>query len=94
MFTMGSSRTFSFTIVETNVSAKVRIAPKTYDKLKALAIQAGATMPHVLTEAIDELYRKRFLDACNAVYARLKQDKQAWQWELKERAAWGVTVPR
>jgi 23S rRNA pseudoU1915 N3-methylase RlmH len=74
------------------MSANVRIAPQTYDKLRVLAREAGTTMPQVLDEAIDELYRKRFLDACNAAYARIKKDKQAWQRELKERAAWDATL--
>ncbi len=74
------------------MSANVRIAPETYGKLKALASETGATMPQVLAEAIDELYRKRFLDACNAAYSRLKRDKKAWQRELKERAAWEATL--
>jgi predicted transcriptional regulator len=74
------------------MSANVRIAPQTYDKLKVLAREAGTTMPQVLDEAIDELYRKRFLDACNAAYARLKKHKKAWREELKERAAWDATL--
>lgn len=74
------------------MSANVRITPATYDKLKALAGQAGVPMPQVLAEAIDELYRRRFLAACNAAYARLKQDKKAWQREIKERAAWDATL--
>lgn len=74
------------------MSANVRISPQAYDKLKVLAKSAGTTMPQVLSEAIDELYRKRFLDACNAAYARLKQDQRAWQLEQKERVAWDATL--
>lgn len=74
------------------MSANVRIGPQAYDKLKALAREARTTMPQVLDEAIDELYRKRFIDACNAAYARLKSDGKAWQRELKERAAWESTL--
>jgi hypothetical protein len=49
-------------------------------------------MPQVLSEAIDELYRKRFLDDCNRAYARLKANPKAWQQELEERRTWDGTL--
>ena len=72
--------------------SNVRIQPETYSKLRELADDAGVTMPEVLAEAIDELYRKRFLDACNRAYGRLKADPKAWSEELKERRAWERTL--
>jgi len=72
--------------------ANVRIQPDTYAKLRELADDAGASMPEVLADAIDELYRKRFLDECNRAYARLKADPKAWQEELRERQAWERTL--
>jgi hypothetical protein len=72
--------------------ANVRIQPESYAKLRQLAKEAGATMPDVLAEAIDELYRRRFLDECNAAYARLKADPKAWKKELAERRAWDATL--
>lgn len=74
------------------MSSNVRIQPATYDKLKALARRAGKTMPAVLSEAVDELYRKEFLDECNRAYARLKADPRAWKQELAERKAWDKTL--
>jgi hypothetical protein len=74
------------------MAANVRIQPETYDKLRQLAHEAGATMPQVLAEAIDELYRRRFLDECNRAYARLKADPKAWRDEQAERRAWDVTL--
>jgi hypothetical protein len=72
--------------------ANVRIQPRAYDQLRDLAKQSGATMPQVLAEAIDQLYRKRFLEECNAAYARLKEDPKAWAEELRERKAWEQTL--
>jgi predicted transcriptional regulator len=74
------------------MAANVRIQPETYSKLRELADEAGATMPEVLAEAIDELYRKRFLDECNRAYSRLKSDPKAWKQELDERKAWDKTL--
>jgi Ribbon-helix-helix protein, copG family len=68
--------------------ANVRIQPETYAKLRELADEAGVTMPEVLAEAIDELYRQRFLDECNRAYGRLKANPRAWKAELEERKAW------
>ena len=72
--------------------ANVRIQPETYAKLRQLADEAGVSMPEVLDEAIDELYRKRFLDECNHAYGRLKADPKAWKEELLERKAWERTL--
>lgn len=72
--------------------ANVRIQPDSYAKLRQLARQAGATMPEVLADAIEQLYRRRFLDECNRGYARLKQDPKAWAAELEERRAWDSTL--
>jgi len=74
------------------VAANVRIQPRTYAKLRQLANEAGASMPEVLDEAIDELYRKRFLDACNHAYSRLKANPKAWKEEMRERQAWEKTL--
>ena len=72
--------------------ANVRIQPDTYAKLRELANDAGASMPEVLADAIDQLYRKRFLDECNRAYERLKGDPKGWQEELRERRAWDRTL--
>ena len=72
--------------------ANVRIQPHTYAKLRELASVSGVTMPEVLAEAIDQLYRKRFLDECNRAYGRLRADPKAWKQELSERTAWEATL--
>jgi predicted transcriptional regulator len=74
------------------MATNVRIQPETHAKLRQLAQEAGVSMPEVLEEAIDDLYRKRFLEECNRAYARLKADPKAWQEELAERKAWEATL--
>jgi len=70
----------------------VRIQPESYSKLKEMATEAQVPMPDILAEAIDALYRKRFLDECSRAYARLKADPKAWKEELAERKAWESTL--
>ena len=74
------------------MATNVRIQPETYAKLRSLAQGAGVSMPEVLAEAVDDLFRKRFIDECNAAYARLRADPKAWKEELEERALWDCTL--
>jgi hypothetical protein len=74
------------------MTTNVRIKPQTYAKLRQLAKRAGVTMPEVLDDAIDELFRKRFIEDCNQAYARLRSNPKAWKEELEERRAWDVTL--
>jgi hypothetical protein len=48
--------------------------------------------PQVLAKAVNELYRRRFLDECNGAYARLKLNKRAWDQVLAERNVWDTTL--
>jgi hypothetical protein len=74
------------------MAANVRIQPQSYTKLRALAQSTGTTMPEVLAEAIDALYRKWFLEECNRAYDRLKSDPDSWEEELAERRVWEQTL--
>jgi hypothetical protein len=74
------------------MAANVRIQPESYAKLRELAERESSTMPKVLAEAIDELYRKRFFEDCDRAYSRLKADPKAWKDELADRAAWDQTL--
>lgn len=74
------------------MATNVRIQPKTHAKLRQLAKQVGESMPEVLEQAVDDLYRKRFLQECSRAYARLKADPKAWREELAERKVWEATL--
>jgi predicted DNA-binding protein len=71
------------------VSAEtVRINQETRTKLKQLSDQSGEPMTAVIADAVDRLFRQRFLEQCNQAYERLKSDPKAWKAELQERADW------
>ena len=71
---------------------KAQISESAYLQLKAMARESGETLPELLAEAIDALYRQRFLSAANAAYARTRQSSTLWTEECKERAAWDATL--
>jgi len=68
-------------------SETVRLHPRTHEKLKVLAEQSGEPMTEVLDRAVEALRRQRFVEECNAAYARLKDDPKAWAEEQAEREA-------
>jgi len=74
------------------MATNVRIQPDSYSTLRHMADSAGVPMPEVLAEAIDALYRKRFLEECNRAYARLRNDPKAWKEEQEERKLWDGTL--
>jgi|CXWL01.1.fsa_nt_gi hypothetical protein len=49
-------------------------------------------MQSVIDQAIEELRRRKMLEATNLAFSELKADKTAWQDELKERAIWENTL--
>jgi hypothetical protein len=69
-------------------SLTVRIDVKSHQALRELAAQTGETLQAVLSRAIEEYQRKRFWEQANADYAALRNDPEAWQEELEERALW------
>ena len=72
--------------------ANVRIKAETYTRLKELAVEQKQSLPEVLDEAVDQLYRRRFLEACNRDYARLRKNSKAWKEELSRRKKWDATI--
>ncbi|NCO41789.1 MAG: hypothetical protein AUJ96_28015 [Armatimonadetes bacterium CG2_30_66_41] len=70
----------------------VRISSETHSALKELAASGKQSLRSVLTDAVERYRRERFLAQCNADYARLRRDKEAWAEELAERASWDVTL--
>lgn len=72
--------------------ANVRIKAATYTRLKELAVEHAQSLPEVLDEAVDQLYRKRFLETCNRDYAKLRKNSKAWKEELARRKQWDATI--
>ncbi len=49
-------------------------------------------MQTIVEEAIEQYRRRRFLEGLNQDFQALKEDAQAWQEELAERALWDNTL--
>ncbi len=49
-------------------------------------------MQSVIDQAIEDLRRRRMLEATNQAFAELKADKAAWGEETAERALWENTL--
>jgi predicted transcriptional regulator len=69
----------------------VRISETDHMALSELSKKSGRTMSAVLSDAIQELARKRLLLDTNDAYARLRGDARAWREETEERALWDGT---
>lgn len=73
-------------------SVNVRISSTSYQILKALSKGNGQSMQSVIDQAIEDLRRRRMLEATNSAFSALKADKTAWQEELDERNEWENTL--
>ena len=74
------------------MSTTVRIDDHSKALLKELAAAQKKTQQEILAEAIDKAWRQQILDAGNAAYARLREDKEAWDDYQNEIKAWDCTL--
>ena len=70
------------------VGEMVRVAVDTRVALKELADETGLPVQALVAEAVEAFRRQRLLELTNAAYAALRDDPEAWQEELTERAEW------
>jgi len=70
----------------------VRISTSCHSKLQELARQRKQPMVTVLEDAVEEYRRKQSLDRLSADFVRLRNDRKAWDEELRERALWETTL--
>jgi hypothetical protein len=68
----------------------VRVPDASYQTLRRLA--EGGSMQAVLVEAIEDLRRKRLLEATNKAFAALRSNPESWREEEQERSAWDTTL--
>jgi hypothetical protein len=73
-------------------SVNVRISSNSYQILKELAREEGQTMQSVIDAALEDLRRRRILEATNQAFIKLKENKSEWQEEIKERELWENTL--
>lgn len=71
---------------------QVRISNTTHQILRDLSSEVGESMQTIVEEAIEQYRRRRFLEGLNQDFKTLKEDSQAWQEELEERALWDKTL--
>jgi hypothetical protein len=70
----------------TMASTTVRVTERTHAVLRELAAVTGEPLQQVLEEAVERYRRERFFADLHAAYARLADDRAAWEEELEERA--------
>ena len=73
-------------------SVNVRISSNSYQILKSLSKGKGQTMQSVIDQAIEDLRRRKMLEATNSAFSALKADKEAWDQESEEREIWENTL--
>ena len=73
-------------------SVNVRISSNSYQILKTLSKGKGQSMQSVMDQAIEDLRRRKMLEATNLAFSALKADKTAWREESKERELWENTL--
>jgi hypothetical protein len=73
-------------------SVNVRISSQSYQILKTLSQEEGQTMQNLLDDALENLRRKKILEATSLAFQRLKANKDDWQEELDERELWENTL--
>lgn len=73
-------------------SVNVRISSSSYQILKTLSQNKGQSMQSVIDQAIEDLRRRKMLEATNSAFSALKADQAAWQEESDERELWENTL--
>jgi predicted DNA-binding protein len=76
----------------TRESTTIRIPRATHERLKSLAARSGDQIADIVTRAVEEEARRRFMQEFNAAYARLKADPEAWAAYRTELAEWDATL--
>jgi predicted CopG family antitoxin len=73
-------------------SVNVRISANSYQILKTLSQGKGQSMQSVIDQAIEDLRRRKMLEATNLAFTEMKADKTAWREEIAEREIWANTL--
>ena len=73
-------------------SVQVRVSGATHQMLSRLSEELGESMQTIVDQAVEQYRRRRFLEGLNQDFKALREDEQAWQEELAERALWDNTL--
>lgn len=66
----------------------VRVPEPTREILRDLSKQTGEPISQLVARAVERLRREYFLEETNRAFSILREDPEAWQAELDERAEW------
>ncbi|MFW6156268.1 MAG: toxin-antitoxin system protein [Armatimonadota bacterium] len=74
------------------MSSTVRVSDETHSALRELSERRGQSMTQVLAEAVERLRHEDLLRRTNEAYAAIREDPEAWDELLRERAEWDCTL--
>ena len=75
-----------------NNTSTVRIENSTREALDEIVSKEGRSRSAVLADAVERYRKERFFKSIDDGYAKLKQDKEAWEDEQQERGLWDSTL--
>ncbi len=70
----------------------IRVSVEIRDLLQSLAQESGGSMQEVLSVALEQYRRQLILDAANAGYAALRENKAQYAALEQERKEWDATI--
>ncbi len=76
----------------TKQAPTVRISPRSHQTLRQLSTDTGEPMQTVLDKALEQYRRQKFFEECDAAFAKIQQDPQAWAEYKQELALWDATL--
>jgi len=74
------------------MATTVRVSEQTHQMLQELSRGRGQSMTEILAEAVERLRDEDLLRRTNAAYAALREDPEAWEELMRERAEWDATL--
>lgn len=66
----------------------VRVSENTHKLLQSIAKEFNESMQEVISQSIEQYRRKKILEETNKAYSLLREDREAWNEELREREQW------
>lgn len=72
--------------------ATIRISAAAHRSLTQISQETNSSLQEVLTDAIEVYRRRLLLGRANLGYAKLRQDKRAWQQWKKELRSLDATL--
>ena len=74
------------------MATQVRVSNTTHELLRSLSKEFGQSMQTIIKDALQQYRQRKFLEGLNEDFKALKENTDAWQEELEERAMWDKTL--